>query len=566
MTYKIQNKAILLSIIICSFLTFELSAQVGVGTTTPRGALDISSTTQGMVPPQVALTSLTVQAPVVNPQGGVIPDGTLVWNTNTAGTIPNNVSPGLYYWLGTRWISVAGSPGGLDWSIIGNGGIDGGVTGVTGVPATQGTHFVGTYDTTNFDIRTSGLHAARASSLGEFFIGALETVLPGDLMNGVSEGNAVFPWAVNGYTDQNGGGVYGAVTGGTTLFAGVQGEYRGTNSQGPGVRGLTTTTTSGSNFTTDVGAGVHGQMGGGSITSYTFGVKGDTGANLQRRTGGVLGTDFLASGSLGYYANNGTSYAVYAFGGTRIDGGAGGKTTSNYVDTSIGLGVHGGVIGAWVKGHEYGTVFTGDRFANYNQGKTITNEAFIVLDEKQDGSRAVSYANTSMSQDIQDKGRGKLTNGTSYIPFNKDYSQIIDESAPIIVTVTPYGESNGVHIVSVDKNGFTIKENKGGQSNVSFNWIAIAEKKIKATPISTELLSSDFDRNINAVMSDENSEDSKVAIWSENGTVKFGNAPVNPAKTENISNQKTALRYDEAKRTPRRENLRASQLKTLKKK
>jgi hypothetical protein len=166
-----------------------------------------------------------------------------------------------------------------------------------------------------------------------------------------------------------------------------------------------------------------------------------------------------------------------------------------------------------------------------------------------------------MSQDIQDKGVGKLINGTSYIPFNKDYAQIIDDNAPIIVTITPFGESNGVHIVSVDKNGFTIKENKGGQSNVSFNWIAIAEKKIKATPLSPEILSSDFDKNLNALMSDENSDDNTTAIWSENGTVQFGDkAPLNPAKVDNAKNKKKASRYDESKRTPRRPNLRASQL------
>lgn len=182
-----EVKKLLLAALFCGVYSF---AQVGVGTTTPRGALDVSSATSGFIPPQVALTDLTVAAPVLNPQGGALANGTLVWNTNTAGVMPNNVSPGLYYWNGTRWISVAGSPGGLDWSIIGNGGIDGGITGTTTplVAATQGANFLGTYDNTNVDIRTNGLHAARFSRFGEFFIGGLETVLPGDLMNSISEG------------------------------------------------------------------------------------------------------------------------------------------------------------------------------------------------------------------------------------------------------------------------------------------------------------------------------------------------------------------------------------------
>src|SRR5690606_4993106 len=129
---KFNMKRILYSLLLLTSLgTF---AQVGVGTTTPNGALDVSSTTNGFVPPRVALGATNVQAPVVNPQGGVIPAGTIVWNTATAGTSPNNVAPGLYYWDGSRWVAFAGSPGGLDWSLTGNSG------------TTAGTNFLGTTD------------------------------------------------------------------------------------------------------------------------------------------------------------------------------------------------------------------------------------------------------------------------------------------------------------------------------------------------------------------------------------------------------------------------------------
>lgn len=45
-----EVKKLLLAAIFCSSYSF---AQVGVGTTTPRGALDVSSTTSGFIPPQV---------------------------------------------------------------------------------------------------------------------------------------------------------------------------------------------------------------------------------------------------------------------------------------------------------------------------------------------------------------------------------------------------------------------------------------------------------------------------------------------------------------------------------
>jgi uncharacterized protein (TIGR02145 family) len=56
-------------------LTATTCAQVGIGTTTPAGALDIASTTSGLVMPRVANTSV-----VVNPNGGAIENGTMVYD------------------------------------------------------------------------------------------------------------------------------------------------------------------------------------------------------------------------------------------------------------------------------------------------------------------------------------------------------------------------------------------------------------------------------------------------------------------------------------------------------
>jgi hypothetical protein len=93
----------------------DTSAQVGIGTMTPRGALEINSTTNGFVPPQVALTSVTTSSPVVNPQTTGSPTtGTIVYNTATAGTTPNNVTPGYYFWNGSVWVKFAAGNTALD--------------------------------------------------------------------------------------------------------------------------------------------------------------------------------------------------------------------------------------------------------------------------------------------------------------------------------------------------------------------------------------------------------------------------------------------------------------------
>jgi hypothetical protein len=100
-----------LLIIACLFQFAFMNAQVGVGTTTPEAALDINSLTNGLLTPRVLLTAKNVSAPIVNPNGGLIANGTLVYNTVTAGVSPNNVVPGYYYWNSNTWVNLSSSSG-----------------------------------------------------------------------------------------------------------------------------------------------------------------------------------------------------------------------------------------------------------------------------------------------------------------------------------------------------------------------------------------------------------------------------------------------------------------------
>ena len=81
------------------FISNTFFAQIGINTTSPRGALEVNSSTNGFIPPQVALTSSTTALPITNPQTGALANGTLVWNSNTI----NDVTPGYYYWNVTYW-------------------------------------------------------------------------------------------------------------------------------------------------------------------------------------------------------------------------------------------------------------------------------------------------------------------------------------------------------------------------------------------------------------------------------------------------------------------------------
>ncbi|MBK8600671.1 MAG: hypothetical protein IPN80_09075 [Flavobacterium sp.] len=76
------------------------------------------------------------------------------------------------------------NPGSFAWTTTGNAGTNGGSILVAG------TNFIGTTDAQNIDFRTNNIYRGRFSSLGEFFVGTLNTVLAGDLMNAV--GNVTF--------------------------------------------------------------------------------------------------------------------------------------------------------------------------------------------------------------------------------------------------------------------------------------------------------------------------------------------------------------------------------------
>lgn len=97
-----MNRNILwLLVLSSSFAIYgTMQAQVGIGTNTPNASaqLEVNSTSKGFLPPRVALTGSADATTIASPATGL-----LVYNTNTAGTSPNNVMPGFYYYDGAKW-------------------------------------------------------------------------------------------------------------------------------------------------------------------------------------------------------------------------------------------------------------------------------------------------------------------------------------------------------------------------------------------------------------------------------------------------------------------------------
>ncbi|MBD3725149.1 MAG: hypothetical protein IE891_10360 [Flavobacteriaceae bacterium] len=100
MKTTIPSKVISLLFLLLFFSGFS---QVGIGTTAPKAALDVNSTTHGFLMPRVALVN-TITPTITNPNGGALEIGTMVFNTATTSGI-YGVIPGLYFWDGSQWVS-----------------------------------------------------------------------------------------------------------------------------------------------------------------------------------------------------------------------------------------------------------------------------------------------------------------------------------------------------------------------------------------------------------------------------------------------------------------------------
>lgn len=591
-------------LLISLFFTGYVNAQVGVGTTTPQGALDLNptiATNYGFVAPRVALTSTLLQAPVVNPQTGVIPVGTVVYNTATAGTPPNNVGPGLYYWNGSKWIAFAGSPGGLDWSLLGNSSTN------------IATDFLGTTDAVDLAIRTNNLERMRVQSNGRIAVNTTavsqadnlfevtSTIAGDDAITGNSigtggrgvQGNSTLDGiGVFGYNDGTGDGAIGTNVNTTaTAGIGVLGNLSSTTTSAPtgnlvavqgqassikatavnalnfgGGMGLYAQTTgptdTGSNaaiyasldqpsagnqdvaaiigsqsninqgtggYAGPLAATTNSSLGGVSGTlaskvtnantdSYLFGVIGDVlrdssvgTSTIPDRTGGVMGYNGSnAFGILGYRDSGGTTYSVYGGGrnGSIANANSGKMSdtkNSTQENNLIGLGINGGFMGGFVKGDQYGLMTKGDEFGMYVAGNTLTNKPIVQLTEGA-SNRIATYATTSTSVDVTTRGKGKLNNGETFVPFDKNFSQTATISEEELnITITPMGATNGVYISKITSTGFFVKENLNGKSNANFSWMAVGTQKgyENGVKLSNEILANDYDKNMNEVMFNE---------------------------------------------------------------
>lgn len=533
-------------VVITTFIATTISfAQVGVGTTTPNAdaLLEINSTVAnpgGVLLPRMALVMTTNPAPLSADVAGMI-----VYNTATAG----DVTPGFYYNDGAIWIKLGAGTASADWSILGNAG------------TAAGTNFIGTTDGVDFVTRTNNIERMRVLSDGRVSVNNATPFTTGHLVSHsttASHALAVRSTSTGaGLYSQKTGAGFGVHVDATNAAAGgifsdlnnagsddaVIGHANNSGGYGGGWF-LNATTADGGpgRGTAELGYGVLGMANGGGWGNT--GVYGSASSGSRAGSGvyGAMtnGTSAVAAGALAYRLdkNGGAAYYGGYFWDLNTGGGAGGddhtegdgtRMSSPNSDTrprvNVGIGAVGGLMGGWARGDVYGFTTRGERYGLYVQGREFTNDVITQLSDNNSQNRIATYVPTSTSVDITSKGMGTLNNGSARVNFAKNFTSIATSEEPVIVTVTPLGQSNGVYLVRADKNGFSIKENNNGNSNVKFTWIAMATKKgYEKVENPKELLLNDYDKKLNSFMG-EKPDKSTQDMWWDGNEIRFSNTP-----------------------------------------
>lgn len=253
---------------------------------------------------------------------------------------------------------------------------------------------------------------------------------------------------------------------------------------------------------------------------YTFGVAGFS-YNDFTRTGGVFGGSYdgLYWGSLGYKNSGSNTYGGYF---TSTGTGAG-KSFSTAM-TGIGLGAWGDLMGADIHGTVYGTYSEGQNYALFADGDVYNNKLDIHLQENGSATKTVLYTNTSTEATVQTSGKAVLSGGKAIIQFDPAFAASLASDESLVITVTPIGESNGVHLSQVSKTGFSVAENNNGKSSVTVNYIAIGKRAGYENPsLAPEVVSADYSGKISrGLRPDANTQIDSEGLYYENGNLVVG--------------------------------------------
>lgn len=301
--------------------------------------------------------------------------------------------------------------------------------------ATTGIRSIGTTTNQPFQFISNNIARGRISPTdGEFVWGATASPYAGDALCAVA--NATTTFAINGYSAQNGSGVWGEILAASaTNFSAVQGVYGGTGN----------------------GAGVLGNYAGTNTSNTRAGVSGVF-SNVATGGAGVYGRSNATSGNqhmgvLGSYNNASYGIGVYGLGF------GGGLITGN---------IDAAVVGWRANNADYSGYFNGNHvIANGTKSASVPTSK----------GNQLLYCMESPEVWFEDFGTAQLVNGVAVVELDPMYLEtvLIDSAHPLLVFVQVQGECNDVYVVS-GKTGFTVKEKNAGTSSVTFSYRLVAKR------------------------------------------------------------------------------------------
>lgn len=255
---------------------------------------------------------------------------------------------------------------------------------------------------------------------------------------------------------------------------------------------------------------------------YSFGVGGFN-FNDYTRCGGVLGANYNSNywGSLGYKSS------TYAYYGGYFTSSSSGTGKSMQPEIGIGIGAWGDLMGADIHGKVYGIYSEGADYALYTNGPVYKNNLDVHLQKNSAGNNTVLYTNVTTDATIQTCGQATLTGGNANVSFDPAFKEAVSSESPIIVTVTPTGNSNGIYLKAVSASGFEVSENNDGKSNVTINYIAVGKRAGYEHPaLAAEVIHSSYTEKLaNGLHNDADLQSNGQGLYYQGGNLTVGIHP-----------------------------------------
>lgn len=261
--------------------------------------------------------------------------------------------------------------------------------------------------------------------------------------------------------------------------------------------------------------------------AYTFAVAGYSWLDFNR-SGATFGgyQDGTSTwGCIAYKNSSGSSYAGYFTSATTT--GSGKMAPSQDESVNIGIGAYGDLFGANIHGNIYGIYAEGNNYSLFSNGLVFKNDLDVHLQENEDQSNSVLYTNVSTEVTVQTSGYGQLTDGRSMILFDENFSKVASGQYPIVVTVTPVGNCQGIYLEQVDSNGFRVAENNGGRSSIEFAYIAVAKRRGYENPqLPQEVVDKDYVTKLSqGLHNDTDTQTDGEGLYYKNGELHVGRHP-----------------------------------------